>query len=173
MNKKTDLKSDQNSSIILRSIDKKDLEDLRTWKNANKNSFFHTSEITSEQQNNWYQGYLKRPEDFMFMVYVNNMKIGCMGFRELSTENQIDVYNIILGNEEYGKKGYMGIALKTMCNFAHSIYKNDITVKVLKTNPASNWYKKINFIELSPQIDYFYFKLNKEHFEKYTFETTT
>ncbi|MBL0274393.1 MAG: hypothetical protein IPQ06_15310, partial [Chitinophagaceae bacterium] len=68
----------------LRTIEKKDIENLRTWKNENKTSFFLNQDITPEQQEKWYGMFITREHDYMFIVeqHVGNewKEIGCMGF---------------------------------------------------------------------------------------------
>src|SRR6476469_2932354 len=83
----------------LRMINEGDIEDLREWKNENKQSFFLRNDITPEQQSLWYANFEKRDTDHMFIVEQladgGWVKIGCMGFRYLENEGCVDGYNII------------------------------------------------------------------------------
>ncbi len=102
-------------SIILKSINENDIESLRIWKNKNRQYFFYKKLLTTQEQKLWYLSYLDRKNDYIFMVLYNDVKIGCMGFREIN--GFVDIYNVILGINEFGKKGLMSKALNILCNY--------------------------------------------------------
>ncbi len=129
--------------LILRNATVGDLENLRQWKNSQRDLFFHTEIISVEQQKIWFNEFQNRVNDYMFIVELNGISIGCMGIRLLS--NRWDIYNLILGKSEFRKKGYMGKAFNAMLNFALTVKKSEITLQVLKFNPAVDWYKKNGF----------------------------
>ena len=129
--------------ISIKPINKSHLSKLRLWKNQNKNNFFHKDLITQEDQTKWYKLFKSRKNDYMFVITNNNSLVGCMGIRLINDE--WDVYNVILGNLKYSKKGIMSIAFLKMIEYALSLKKTKISLKVLKKNPAIIWYKKQNF----------------------------
>ena len=131
------------NKISIKPINKSHLSKLRLWKNQNKNYFFHKDLITQEDQTKWYQLFKSRKNDYMFVITNNNSLVGCMGIRLINDE--WDVYNVILGNLKYSKKGIMSIAFLKMIGYALSLKKTKISLKVLKNNPAIIWYKKQNF----------------------------
>ncbi len=155
--------SDELNQTVLRAASRLDLLNLRNWKNAQRAFFFHTAEITQEQQQAWFDAYLLRPNDYMLIVDVNGRAIGCMGIRLLAGE--WDVYNVILGDEMYAKKGYMGKAFQVMIAFASAQTFIPITLKVLKHNPAASWYQKQGFEMVSEQEDH-YQMIFKSHNKK-------
>lgn len=138
--------------VILQSIRQVDLEDLRQWKNSNRECFFFKDVITREGQERWYKAYLERADDFMFVILAENKPVGCIGFRRI--ENRIDVYNVILGIPEMGKKGYMGHALSMMCAFARKLYIGSIGLRVLSNNPAIHWYRRNGFVDAGESGDH-------------------
>jgi len=129
--------------ISIKPINKSHLFKLRLWKNQNKNNFFHKDLISKEDQIKWYKLFKSRKNDYMFVITNNNSLVGCMGIRLINDE--WDVYNVILGNLKYSKKGIMSIAFLKMIEYALSLKKTKISLKVLKKNPAIIWYKKQNF----------------------------
>jgi RimJ/RimL family protein N-acetyltransferase len=143
MNNNIKLVSKSNNNVILRSIVQSDIEDLRIWKNDHRKYFFYQELIDSEQQKKWFSQYQKRKNDFMFMIQFKNCYVGCMGFRLLN--NYADIYNVILGRKEYLGKHIMSHALQMMISFILDKYSNNVTAKVLVTNPAFKWYQKNNF----------------------------
>jgi RimJ/RimL family protein N-acetyltransferase len=132
-----------NPDFGLRTITDADLDNLRVWKNATRLSFFHQQEILPDQQQTWYSGYQQRPHDYMFVVSAAGRSIGCMGIR--LCEQEWDVYNVILGEPEFRRRGLMSMAFRRMLQFALAARKLPITLKVLKTNPAVAWYEKNGF----------------------------
>ena len=150
--------------VSLRTAGADDCEDLRTWKNSNRQSFFHTDPISPEQQRAWFEGYLGRPDDWMFMVEASGDRaaIGCMGFR--AVEGQADVYNVILGRAEYQGRGVMAAALRLMCSFARSELGSEIVARVLTTNPAVGWYRKNGFDVLTESSTHYLIKLTDTRF---------
>ncbi|MCG3733166.1 GNAT family N-acetyltransferase [Vibrio cincinnatiensis] len=141
-----------NDSFCLRSITVSDLENLRQWKNKHRNSFFYKEIITVEQQNKWFDSYLKDDKDYMFTVVDNEKAIGCMGFREKG--DFIDVYNIMRGEKSQEKNFSMSDAFRLMLNYINYECQKKITCVVLNDNPAFNWYLKNDFLVLKEIEDY-------------------
>jgi hypothetical protein len=130
-------------ALVLRSAGQADLEHLRKWKNEQKQFFFYQEEITPNQQVQWYEGYKKRPNDIILMTEYEQQIFGCMGIRW--QENHWDIYNVILGRQEFGGRGLMGLAFSAMLNFAVAHKATPINLQVLKKNPAVKWYQKQGF----------------------------
>ena len=155
------------SGLSVRSIVSSDLEDLRYWKNRNKEFFFLRSEITQEQQEAWYEKFLQRADDHMFIAgeYINDLftTAGCMGFRLLSDENTIDAYNIMRFNRTENGRYSMEDLFKTMLKYASDSYPGfSISVKVLKNNPAISWYTdKIGFRLVNEKDTWNYYELDQ------------
>ena len=140
--------------VWLRSADARDLENLRNWKNRDREFFFHTDEISAEHQEKWFQAYQARADDFMFIILAGETPAGCMGVR-MTGERTWDVYNVILGASELRGSGLMSHALQAMLRFALSRHRARITLKVLKDNPAVAWYRKNGFVVAAEHTDHF------------------
>ena len=117
------------NKISIMQINKSHLSKLRLWKNQNKNYFFHKDLITQENQTEWYKLFKRRKNDYMFVIINNNSLVGCMGIRLINDE--WDVYNVILGNLKYSKKGIMSIAFFKMIEFALSLKKTMIYLPII------------------------------------------
>lgn len=139
--------------LTLRTAQQADMDSLREWKNSKRQFFFHTDLISPKQQNEWYERYMARPHDYMFVVVVGGQEIGCLGIR--LQEGEWDVYNVILGNPSYENKGFMSRALNLMLRFAYGKQSFPIRLKVLKKNPAVAWYQKNAFSIISEGDHYF------------------
>jgi len=171
LNKKNQFKLiNQENNLTLRTIAQKDIEKIRVWKNAHRASFFYKEIINPEEQLKWFTEYQKRQNDFVFMISYMNNDIGCTAFREL--DEAMDIYNVILGDKSFGGKGLMSIANSVMCSYMIDHFGKEITVKVLKTNPAIKWYLKNNFIEIDSMNDFVLFRLDYSHFKKIDYKFT-
>jgi hypothetical protein len=145
-----------NNDYIVRTIIEDDLDLLRTWKNNHRDSFFFKEFITPDMQKEWFRSYLQREHDFMMMIVHEDERIGCIGFRRL--EDRVDLYNIILGQQQYARKGYMTGALDIVCMEIKSLYPGiPIMASVLKNNPAITWYIKRSFRVTKEHEDYLEF----------------
>ena len=149
----------------LRAIEERDLESLREWKNHDRERFFFKGIIGPEEQARWYTGFRARPEDFMFMVEAPHAHaprpFGCMGFRLI--EGVADVYNVIRGEDLRGDDAKMSDALALMCSYALT-FGRDITLKVLRDNPAVSWYERFLFVRIEARPDHYLMRLDLERF---------
>ena len=145
------VKSDR--SLFLRSVEDRDREQLRVWKNQNRKAFFFQETITEVMQEEWFKSYLTDSDNFLFMVEKNRTPIGCVGFK-LSREGA-DIYNCILGDERLKRHGIMSQALQMTCAFISTRSIKRIFLKVLKTNVAAQrWYLKNQFKKVSDHKQY-------------------
>jgi hypothetical protein len=152
------IKLDHNNKVVtIRSAKIDDLENLREWKNINKIYFFHNTEISIDQQIEWFKKFSILEKDYMLVLEVDEISFGCMGIRLI--ENKWDVYNVILGKADFGGYGYMSKCFKEMLFFAKNIHDLPITLKVLKKNPAVKWYLKNGFEKISSEEDFYNLEL--------------
>jgi hypothetical protein len=145
-------------TLVLRSAGISDLRNLLQWKNDQKNFFFHQEEITLTQQRQWYESFEKRPYDLMLMIEYDQHVFGCMGIR--LQDDHWDVYNVILGLQDFGRRGLMGLAFGAMLEFALSLNPLPISLQVLKKNPAVKWYQRQGF-EISEVHESHYLMIHK------------
>jgi len=155
--------------IALRTAIESDGEDLRRWKNANRQFFFYQKVISAEQQRQWFESYLARADDGMFVVEWDRRAMGCMGFRVLN-DRRIDIYNVILGDPGLGGKGLMSQAMRLMCSYLVSEFSTEIIAKVLNSNPAQAWYLKNDFRKGAAFESYTEIVLERSQFQPLPFK---
>jgi RimJ/RimL family protein N-acetyltransferase len=143
---------DSHAAVELRTIRESDQPQLRAWTNQNRQYFFFKELISEFAQQEWFGKYLTRDDDYMFIVRAEGCSIGCMGIRVL--EDTWDVYNVILGEQRFSGRGYMGQALQTMCSWAAELRPIRISARVLKDNPAINWYCRNGFKVVATHDDH-------------------
>lgn len=154
------------ADLRLRSIGQDDIEHLRVWKNANKQSFFLNQDITPEQQLQWYRNFSAREHDHMFIVEQHHQHewhpIGCMGFRKLDDEGCVDAYNIIRSRKIDPASFTMSEAFRLMLAYAAKMYPQlPLEVKVLSHNPAVAWYHKNQFVTKETADNYHRMELDQ------------
>ncbi|MBI3551237.1 MAG: GNAT family N-acetyltransferase [Elusimicrobia bacterium] len=156
-------------AVALRAIAEEDLEDLRLWKNANRAGFFFQEVISREMQTKWFEGYLERPHDRMFLVESGPLRAGCMGFRMLA--GAADCYNIIAAPQARGK-GLLGGAMRLLCSYIAAEHTARIGCRVLKGNPAVDWYRKCGYRIAGEREDHFEMELDLDRFKSCAYEKT-
>ena len=158
MKPKYKVTADDDDTVTLRSADWKDQESLRTWKNANRQYFFFKELIDADAQRRWFEGHLNRPDDHMFVVLASDKAVGCLGVRVL--DDALDIYNVI-GDERFNGKGYMSRGIRMMTKFARERYPHlPLRLKVLKNNPAIQWYQRNGFTTISDGDDHIELEFN-------------
>lgn len=172
MNQQLTLASPEIDGVTLRSIVATDQENLCQWKNANRFAFFYQESISPEEQARWFQGYLERTNDWMFVVEAEGRVIGCLGFRLLEGEagDHADVYNVILGDATMGRRGWMRRALRLLCSFILARFTREIGVKVLSANSAVEWYQKTGFRLVADHENHVDLRLDLTHFQPCAFK---
>jgi RimJ/RimL family protein N-acetyltransferase len=121
-----------------------DQDALRTWRNANAGSFFNQEPIGVVGQQQWYEAYRSRPDDFMFMVMEGERSVGCIGIR--IRDDEWDVYNVIRGVQSPGSAGFMSQALAAVIEFAQTNRVAAVRADVVTGNPALTWYLRNGFV---------------------------
>jgi hypothetical protein len=169
---------EDDSTLRLRCISPTDIEKLRLWKNTNKGTCFLNDDISPQQQEEWYYNYCKKDADFMFMVEQKIegdwKEVGCMGFRKLQTEGCVDAYNIIRAAKYEPASFTLGDAFCIMLAYAGSLYGlMPLRSKVLKKNPAVEWYKKYHFFIAGTESTYYLMEIDKTALTKYNWKIKT
>ncbi len=141
---------DDPSRPWLRGVNCGDQDVLRTWRNAHGHRFFHCRPITPESQQSWFDGYLRRPDDFLFMVMAAERAVGCIGIR--LREAEWDLYNVIRGVHSAGSSGFMSHALAAVMAFARQRCPAPIRADVLTGNPALSWYLRNGFVIVGENV---------------------
>jgi ribosomal protein S18 acetylase RimI-like enzyme len=150
----------------LRTIDASDLDDLRQWKNTNTAAFFFKDEITREAQAKWFEAYLARADDFMFLVESQGLRAGCMGVR--IEDGVADGYNVIGAPGAQGR-GIFGRAMRLMCSYVLTEHTRQISCRVIKGNPAVAWYQKCGYRIVVERADHFEMALDLSCFAPCTY----
>ena len=125
--------------IIFMPLEKADIEELRILRNSQKQFFISRHEIDSGAQEQWYEKYLKNPEDIMFKVVKKEKPeefIGAIALYDIDWENMTsECGRTVIDKLKAPEKGIGMEATKAVCLFGFQVLKlNKIVGEVLKTN---------------------------------------
>lgn len=135
--------------IELRPLSAKDSELYRQLRNQehNRSCFLFSGTITKEGQQQWYENYLKKPNDYMFSIY--NQKGQFLGGAALYdiAETSAEFGRILIDKTAAGKKGIGCQTLLLLCDFARKqLGLKALHLEVFKDNlPAVKTYEKVGF----------------------------
>lgn len=90
----------ENYGIRLRQIDKKDIEQLRLWRNSPHISRYmiFRDHITQEMQEKWYEE-VCRKGDIYFLIFAAGMKIGVCNFKDIDLSERLAEFGIYIADE--------------------------------------------------------------------------
>lgn len=125
--------------ILLKPLLHEDIENLRLLRNELREFFVTQDIITVQQQEQWYQNYLKKENDIMFKVVMKdkpNIFIGAIAIYDINLESKIaECGRSIIDKRIAPEKGIGREATSLSCQFAFEVLKLKKTVaEVLKTN---------------------------------------
>lgn len=168
MNHPMRLSSGQCPGLVLRAITAADQDNLRRWKNANADAFFHRAVITPEQQQKWFATYTADPGNFMLIIEQDDQPVGCLGFRLAG--GSADIYNVILGETSRRRHGLMSGALRLLCSFLFAGPAGAIVLSVVRENTrAQAFYRKNGFAIVREEPDHYFMRLDPAAFASLPF----
>lgn len=103
-------------NLLLRQLEKKDIELLREWRNNPDNSKYlrQIPYITPEMQESWFERYLQNEDEMAFVIEETkelNQVIGSLSLYDFK-ESQVEIGKILIGEEKakgfgYGRKSFV------------------------------------------------------------------
>lgn len=140
--------------IILEPLKKEDIEDLRLLRNKkeNRECFIYQKEISKEEQEKWFEKYLEKETDIMFVVSLKEDKrpIGYVALYDIDNEKKnCEFGRIIVDKTKVLEKGIGTQITKCCCDIGfEKLGMNMIYLEVFSDNiPALKTYLKVGFIE--------------------------
>jgi RimJ/RimL family protein N-acetyltransferase len=105
--------------LNLRPIEQKDMDTLRSWRNAYSQNFGDGGYVTKDQQKMFYEKYHESSTDRMFIIQLKDgTQIGTIALYNISTTDRTaDVGRVILLDEHRGQ-GYAEEAVKLVVGLA-------------------------------------------------------
>lgn len=140
-----------NESIRLRLIEEADLEKTLSWRNReDARVWFKTSsQLTLEQHQAWFHRYLKKDDDFLFVVEVGGELVGQASIYDIQWSGACAEIGRFLVEPNSSGKGYIGGACEVLIQFcAETLNLKYIFLEVIDTNDrAIRLYQRNGFSE--------------------------
>lgn len=141
--------------IVLKSLEQKNIEDLRILRNKkeNRKCFIYQNEITREEQEKWYKNYLKKENDIMFSAFISGVLEKPIGYAALydidKNSKKCEFGRIIVDKSRISKKGIGYQITKCLCEIGfEKLGLEMIYLEVFSDNiPAIKTYLKAGFVE--------------------------
>jgi len=141
-----------NDSINVRELLKEDIEFLRVLRNkdVNRKNFIYQKEISSEDQQLWFESYSKNTQDHMYSV-VRNSDDSLIGFAALYNMKELEAEfgRLIVDKEKYNQPGLGKLILRHLIDIAKvQFHLNKLKLDVFADNiPALKIYEQCGFKE--------------------------
>lgn len=133
-------------TVMLRKIDDADCYQLVEWRNQNRDYFLDSAEITLAEHLRWYEGYLYRPKDQMYIVEVSSRSVGTIGVQLVGTKD-FEIQRVMLGDKGLARAGVMSEAL---AGIFEAYGQGWYSLEVLRVNlDAQRFYAKNGFRVIS------------------------
>lgn len=125
--------------IRLKPLEKEDIESLRLLRNQEKEYFATHQEITKENQEAWFESYLKKEDDIMFKIVKKDNPqefIGAIALYDIDWKNKTsECGRTVVDKKKAPEKGIGMEATKAVCLFGFEVLKLErIIGEVLKSN---------------------------------------
>lgn len=138
------------NEITLRPVLSSDLMKMRSWRNSDwARSFFLNSEIISpEQQEKWYQSYINKTDDYMFIIELDNIDVGTVALYHVNhDEGSAEFGRLLIAEKEARGRSIGEKVLRILSEFAFNDFKlSKITLEVFSDNDKAVYiYQKVGF----------------------------
>lgn len=143
--------------LVLRPIEKEDIDRARSWRNKEsiRKSFLYQDVISSSEQHQWYQSYLEKEDDIMFIIEFKDAPIGTAALYHIDLMNKEAEFGRLMIGEESARGNQIGYrATKLVCQFGfEKLNLAQIKLEVFSDNPyAKKHYIKAGFEEVERYV---------------------
>ena len=146
-------------NIVLRQLEQGDIEYLRQWRNNEENTKYlrKIGYITPEQQERWFDNYLKNDDEIAFAIvenkYLNRIVGSCSLYNFV--DDQVEFGKILIGEPEAHGRGIGLEVTNAVVNFAlNELNLNRVVLECYKNNiPAQKIYRRAGFVLTEEERD--------------------
>ena len=154
--------------IMLKPLEKVDIEALRILRSKVRNCFLNTQVTSSENQEHWYESYLKKEGDYMFKIVKRDKPtefIGAIAIYDVDNYSGCAEFGRLVVDKEIAPEKGLGYeAVKAICKFSFDVLQlSQIRAFVLIDNErAMKTYLKVGFRIKKKTEQGFYVEMVKE-----------
>jgi RimJ/RimL family protein N-acetyltransferase len=138
-------------TITLRLAEERDLAAILDWRNRDDaRIWFKTSDkLTMAGHRAWYEQYLKKDDDFCFVVEAEGQPVGLCGIYGIDRANGTAEVGRFLVAPGHGRKGYMTRSCAALARFGmEALELTHLTLEVMESNhKAIGIYLRCGFTE--------------------------
>lgn len=133
----------QDELVSLRLLTRADLVVTLNWRNQAhiRRWFFHSDQITWEQHLGWFEKYLERDDDFVFIIedLATGQPVGQVALYHIDWQTQRAEYGRLMIGEEIARgKGYAKAATRLVCLVGfENLGLEEIYLEVYEDNQAA------------------------------------
>lgn len=145
-------------NITIRLIEEHDIYETLSWRNHDDcRVWFKTTDIISEKSHKeWFDKYLKKDDDYLFVIEFENKIVGHIAVYDIDCENRSAEIGRFLISPDYSGRGIMSIACDEIINLCYEIFNlSYLFLEVRKNNErAIKLYKRNRFKEESESFGF-------------------
>lgn len=140
-----------NSLVSIRPLERCDLELVAEWRRspAASDAFFSAEPVTISGQDLWYEAYLKKQHDMMFVIVCGEgVPVGTIALVDIDYRNQRAEYaRLLVGDPSFRRKGVAELASREILKLAHmQLHLTKVYLEVFESNHAARClYNKLGF----------------------------
>ncbi|MCQ6530780.1 GNAT family N-acetyltransferase [Bacillus mycoides] len=165
----------EGNGLLIRKILEEDIELIREWRNQTdvRKYFINNNYINKDQQKKWFEEYLKKKSDIMFIIEETiefKSAIGTVALYNINLEkNSAEFGRLMIGYLPSVGKGFGKRAAILACKYAFEILGlSEIYLNVLIHNvKAINLYSNLGFVVRAAHPNEFNMVLSKEDYMNY------
>jgi RimJ/RimL family protein N-acetyltransferase len=143
--------------IRLRLLERSDLPMTLRWRNQDhiRKWFIHSEVISPQGHQEWFEKYLKRDDDYLFIVeeiHIFNKPIGQVSIYEIKwNERKAKFGRLLIDEPETQGKGLAKMAASILLNYgSNTLGINRYELEALSSNESAlALYRSLGFIEIS------------------------
>jgi diamine N-acetyltransferase len=149
----------EKDAVCLRLLEKSDLERTLSWRNQNRQYFFNSDLLSMHQHIAWFNQYLARDDDYVFIIERLSRKkepVGQISLYKIDWEKrQAEFGRLLIGEPAAKRMGIANIATEILLDYAFTnLGIETIQLEVLPGNsPAILLYEKCGFIRTAVHAD--------------------
>lgn len=138
----------------IRTLQNKDIQTIREWKNENRMYFHFQNIISADDQIKWYEKFQINSEQQIYVLEKGNSLLACVGYK-IKKPNRVELFNLMRSIRVSSKSGFMHVFFKNTLVGLKNLGFHEMELEVLKVNTtAINWYYKQGFKLVSEEKDF-------------------
>lgn len=135
--------------LLLRPLEEKDLTTTLRWRNQDdvRRNFFHKDIISYEQHHKWFENYLTKKDDIVFVGELDGEIIGQLAIYDINIFTKKAEVGRFIISPEYAGKGYMKILINLLFELCVNLKVETLYLYVIPTNHKAIYlYEKLGFV---------------------------